>query len=199
METSIGYAYGILIAKGVYHDKDLITIETSENNLLEIAKNKLSLLGNIKIHTRVRRAKKLYNTQIIFLKIRNNLDIKIGRHKWDVPSRAFFSKEFRIGLLRALFDFSGAIRARLRKSGQKDRSIRLSSMNENLKKIKELLKMEGINSMIYLNKKSFVLEINGKNNLQLYLERIGFENKTKRDLLEKIINPVSFEQVLSSR
>ncbi|MEM4397401.1 MAG: LAGLIDADG family homing endonuclease, partial [Candidatus Woesearchaeota archaeon] len=92
----------------------------------------------------------------------------------------------------------GTIRARLRKSGQKERSIRLSSVNENIKKIKELLKIEGINSMIYSNKKSFILEINGKHNLQLYLEKIGFENSAKKDLLEKIINPVSFEHILSS-
>lgn len=199
MEIDLGYAYGILIAKGVYYSKDLITIETSDSNLLEIAKNKLGLLGDIKIQNKIRKANKLYNTKIVFLKIKNNLEIKIGRYEWDVPSRAFLSKEFRIGFLRALFDFSGTIRARLRKNGQKDRSIRLSSINENIKKIKELLKMEGVNSIIYSNKKSLILEINGKHNLQLYLERVGFENNVKKDFLEKIINPVSFEQIVSSR
>ncbi|MBU5689144.1 MAG: hypothetical protein KQA41_02875 [Candidatus Aenigmarchaeota archaeon] len=198
MEIDFGYVYGILIAKGVYHSKDLITIEMSDKNLLEIAKSKLKLLGNVRIYNKIRKSNKLYNTQVIFLKIKNNIELKLGRHEWDVPSRAFISKEFRIGLLRALFDFSGTIRARLRKSGQKERSIRLSSVNENIKKIKELLKIEGINSMIYSNKKSFILEINGKHNLQLYLEKIGFENSAKKDLLEKIINPVSFEHILSS-
>ncbi|MBU5687924.1 MAG: LAGLIDADG family homing endonuclease [Candidatus Aenigmatarchaeota archaeon] len=198
MEIDFGYVYGILIAKGVYHSKDLITIEMSDKNLLEIAKSKLKLLGDVRIYNKIRKSNKLYNTQVIFLKIKNNIELKLGRHEWDVPSRAFISKEFRIGLLRALFDFSGTIRARLRKSGQKERSIRLSSVNENIKKIKELLKIEGINSMIYSNKKSFILEINGKHNLQLYLEKIGFENSAKKDLLEKIINPVSFEHILSS-
>lgn len=198
MEIDLGYVYGILIAKGVYHSKDLITIEMSDKNLLEIAKSKLKLLGDVRIYNKIRKSNKLYNTQVIFLKIKNNIELKLGRHEWDVPSRAFISKEFRIGLLRALFDFSGTIRARLRKSGQKERSIRLSSVNENIKKIKELLKIEGINSMIYSNKKSFILEINGKHNLQLYLEKIGFENSAKKDLLEKIINPVSFEHILSS-
>ncbi|MCX8179197.1 MAG: LAGLIDADG family homing endonuclease [Candidatus Aenigmarchaeota archaeon] len=192
----LGYAYGILVVKGV-KSKSSIHVETSDEFLQSIAKQKLSILGEIKTYKRQRLSGK--TSEIIVLKIsQESIDLKLGRREWDVPSRAFTSNDFRRGFLRSVFDFAGSLKARKRK-GRKERAMRLCSVNENgLKKIKELLRMEGIKSIVYKSGNNFVLEIFGKHNLQLYLEKIGFENQNKKILMEKLLDPVNFDFICST-
>ncbi|MEM2174585.1 MAG: LAGLIDADG family homing endonuclease [Candidatus Micrarchaeia archaeon] len=187
-----GYVYGILAMKGVKSGRR-IWVEISDEELKKIAKEKLRSLIK-KIYTRKRCGKKHYESLLIILEI-EDLGASLGRREWKVPSRAFSSEEFRREFLKAVFDFSGLIRARKRK-GRKERCLRLSSINkEGLMSLKVLLEMEGIKALCYKMGKGYVLEINGKHNLQIYAEKIGFENEKKRTLVKKILNPVEFERV----
>jgi hypothetical protein len=203
MDLELGYISGMLAAKGhINIKKDFyISIETSDLELVEIAKRFLSLFGNIKITQKERGGLKTF-----LVMLRGNgakhiasHEIITGRREWNVPPQAFTSEEFRIGFLRAFFDFSGTIKARLRKSGQKERVMKVSSINEKgLKHIKALLELEGIKAMVYKSCKSYVLEINGKNNLEIFLRKIGFEKNSKKETLKRIIDPVEFGNFLNS-
>ncbi len=202
-EAVLGYISGILASKGCLEKKShRLFIETSDEVLKDICQKKLSMVFDIKTYTRIRRSKKDYETFLFYIKDTSFLekfDLKIGRKHWNVPSYAFTSHEFGMNFLKALFDFSGTIKARKRNSGQKERSMKISSINENgLRSVKDLLDKYGIKSMIYQNRKNFVLEINGKHNLEMYLEKIGFENQKKKGTLEKILDPVKFDEFFNS-
>lgn len=204
MEFESGYVCGMLAAKGRINTKNdfYISLETADSELLEIAKRFLSLFGHINVGQKERKGFKSF---IITLRGDGgraiaSYGINTGRREWNVPQQAFVSEKFRVGFLRGFFDFSGTIKARLRKKGQKERVMKTSSINKDgLNQVKALLKIEGIGAMVYRAGKNYVLEINGKNNLETFLKKIGFEKNSKRELIKKLLNPVEFEKVLASR
>lgn len=203
MEFETGYVCGMLAAKGHVNEKGFsISLETADQELAEIAKRFLSLFGEIKIRQRERNGLK---TSIVMLKgddvkALTSRGIKTGRREWNVPSEAFSSENFRLGFLRAFFDFSGTIKVRLRKKGQKERVMKIASINENgLRQVRALLDIEGVKAMLYKSGKSCVLEINGKNNLDIFLKKIGLEKRSKKELLEKALDPVEFENLVSHK
>jgi len=203
-EADLGYICGMLVAKGRINRKGdfYLSLETSDKEILETATKKLSLLDQIKVNRRKRGS---FESFLIIVrgngvKIIDSYHLSTGRHEWNVPSQTFTSRDFRVSFLKAFFDFSGTIKVRKRIGGQKERVMKVSSINqEGLNNIKMLLNMEGIKSMIYKSGKGFVLEINGKKNLENFLEKIGLEKESKKELLEKILNPVEFDKFLNSR
>jgi hypothetical protein len=202
-EADLGYVCGMLAAKGrINRKRDLyLSVETSDKELLEIALKKLSTLGQIRVNKRNRNGFESFLAVLRgnAVKVVISYDMNTGRHEWNVPSQAFTSKEFRINFIKAFFDFSGTIKARKRNNGQKERVMKVSSINqEGLKNIKSLLEIEGVKSIFYKSGKNFVLEINGKNNLEIFLEKIGLEKQSKKELIKKILNPTEFDKFLNS-
>ncbi|MEM5878037.1 MAG: LAGLIDADG family homing endonuclease [Candidatus Aenigmatarchaeota archaeon] len=208
MDSEFGYLMGMLIAKGRINEKNsdyYISIESSDGNLDSII-SRIFILCNMpyKVIERKRLSPGKVHTSKLFI-VRGKLyveklksyEVSTGRREWDIPSRAYISRDFRIGFLQAMFDFAGNIRYRL-KGRQKCRSIRISSINsKGLESVKKLIEMEGIKSYIYKNGKTNILEIDGKNNVSIFVKKIGFTHRQKNELVKTILDPVKFDKLIS--
>ncbi|MBU5689717.1 MAG: LAGLIDADG family homing endonuclease [Candidatus Aenigmatarchaeota archaeon] len=210
MDDISGYLCGILAAKGVINDRNkdyYISIESSDQVISNLIARAL-ILSNIEFTTLKRRRKlkdKEYLTDLFIARGKDvvnkvkSYEIKTGRHEWNVPSRAFDSRLFRISFLQAFYDIHGNIIYRL-KNRQKIRAIKIISVNSNgIQQLAKLLLLEGIKPNIYSNGKSTVLEINGKNKVSQFTKKIGFTNQRKKELVENIIDPVKFDKLISQK
>jgi len=124
-----------------------------------------------------------------------------GPLSWHVPKIAYDDEIFRKGFLQGFFDGSGHIRLRLRKHKdehfQKCRTLRITSVNETgINEIKKLLELEGVNSVIYSNGSSFILEIDGLNRVSAFVKKINFGIKRKKELAEAFLDPVKFDKII---
>lgn len=106
------------------------------------------------------------------------------------------SIDIKIAFIRAFYDDEGCAALRFNKSTQEwKRNITLSSNSFRiLSEIKEILCFLGvISNKIYRNKpnssydKSFVLSITGKENLQIFREKIGFKHPKRLLILDLLL------------
>lgn len=193
MNFGLGYVCGVLCGKG-YLDKYRISLETKD---IELAKSFQKMLHEIvkkepKIRQYERFYRKKYITYIVSVygkAIVSDLKKTLkesGTHTWRAPRDAFIDSLFRKGFLQGYFDSEGYIRI----SGDKKRAnIRVTSINQNgLEDIRSLLRLEGIESMIYPSGRYFVLDVQGKTRLTLFKDRIDFLLASKRDRLTKSLS-----------
>jgi hypothetical protein len=116
--------------------------------------------------------------------------------KCEIPEKAGEDGEIRRKFLRDLFGEKGYIRVRIRKSGGKRKKVRNLRLVYRdavfVREIQELLKLEGINSLIYpIGEHHFCLDIEGKHKLEVFLEKIGFSEEEKIKEMEEAIKPLS--------
>lgn len=212
-KENLAYLCGFLCSKGAlidgYKNNYLIRVETKNEEMVSIIKAKIKSLFDKEPKSKkiLKKSEKSgFWTTIISLHGKNLIknflgenEVCFGEKKWKVPRKAYEDPLFRRNFLRGFFDGGSYIRLRIRihKTGkkQKCRSIRLPSVNQkSLYEIKSLLSMEGITCSIYPSAKHFILDIDGKNNLKIFMEKIGFEIKSKADKASMALSPTYFDE-----
>lgn len=99
-------------------------------------------------------------------------------HTWQVPRFVAKSESFKVEFLRAIFDCEASV-------GKKN--IQFQSVNQKgIKQVQELLESLGINSKIYIYKRSnplwstnYILVVSRKENIKRYMSLVGFNHPLK--------------------
>ncbi len=214
LNFNAGYTCGVLCSDGTVEWRKkfgnyLISLETIDDEFADRFLFMLATLteGKLKSYQcrKIYKEKK-YITNIVILRgkryVKLFIDkwgVKTGSRTWKAPPMAFKDRDFRKGFLQGFFDGDGTVRLRLRAhkdgSKQKCRSVRVTSVNLNgLKQIKQLLKLEGVDCVIYPVKNYFFLDIDGKNRVTKFVKNINFGLSRKGKKVELSLDPTTFEE-----
>ncbi len=198
-----GYVFGVLCSKGSlkYSEKNstyFVSFETGDKDLSNKFSHmwKVVFSHNFKIYektggNKTRFVFRLYDKKLI-RRFYYTYRLRTGSKRWRVPKNVFLNMEMSKGFLSGFFDSGCYIRWRVRErrnKKEKIRNIRVVSPNRmGLESVKNLLVNFKIKPMIYTSGKNFCLDIEGKNKLELFENRVGF-------LLEK--NKIRLQEALS--
>lgn len=216
LNFNAGYVCGVLCSDGTVEWREKfgnywIALETVDDEFADRFLFSLMTLteGKLKSYQAQRcyKGKKYITNKVVLMGkkyVKSFIDkwrVKTGSHTWSAPPMAFKDQDFRRGFLQGFFDGDGTIRLRLRvhKDGrkQKCRSVRVTSVNlKGLKQLKELLKLEGIDCVIYPVGNYFSLDIDGKNRVARFVKNINFGISRKRKKIELSLNPLNFEEAM---
>lgn len=201
IKASLFYLLGVFYNRGSIR-KGILTLETSVEEIAKIVANKLEKISvNVRVAEKRRNEKN--NTRYIIVGKINEYYWKIFQDIVETRNECKLELEENANLrrmfLRGFFDIKGFLNVAQyydKKEGRKKRKMRIraSSINyELLNLIQKLLKIEGINSRIYCiankNKvnKLYVIEIQGRNSIIEFKNKISSERKDVIEKLEEIL------------
>lgn len=201
VKLSLFYLLGIFYARGSKRNKMLI-LETFNGDFVTILKNKIEKISkNVKIVEKKRKDRENVTGEKIVYRIVGRVDEKYWKIFQDdsIIKKELLKNEstsYRRAFLRGFFDAKGflnVVHYLNKKNLRKKRKIRIrvsSYSFELLEMIRQMIKIEGINSRVYCSarknseNKLYVLEIQGRNSILNFKEKIGSEVKKKIDELE---------------
>ncbi|MEM5825769.1 MAG: LAGLIDADG family homing endonuclease [Candidatus Aenigmatarchaeota archaeon] len=204
------YILGVFCNRGNIKDRRL-ALETSDEDLAKIVKNKLEKISNNVRIKEKRRKDKIY--YLVFANLSENYlkifqDIRAWIHYLEEIKESIALENIaildeysnlRIMFLRGFFDAKGFLNVVYyydKKENRKKRKIRIraSSYSFNLLKlIQRMLNIESIKARVYCiaNKdkknKLYVIEIQGRNSIECFKNKIGSEREDKKEELASIL------------
>ncbi len=208
---SAGYVCGVVCSHGViaWNERSgnySLSIESSNRELIDVFAENLSNVVNKKpkiwMHRRKRDGKivhmnmlTLYGKKIIE-ELRDKWGLTYGK-KWSVPRRAFEDVDFRRGFVMGFFDGGGHVSSYIenRERKVKRRLIVVYSINKKgLNELRNLLKIDGIQSVIHKAGDCFSLKIRGKTRIETFSKNIGFGITSKKQAVDNILSPLSVHE-----
>lgn len=187
MNLHIAYICGILSVKGSVSFGNVkgnyrIYLETVDSKLAKRFAEKLFVAFNKK--PKIVKGKR-YFVILYGKKYVENLSNYISTETYTPK---LHEEEFIDNFLRGMFDFSSNVRLKVRthKDGRKQLipQVRINTKRlQLLKFVKDELKRRGINSSVCKTGSTFTLEISGKSNILMFLQKIGSKDERKVERL----------------
>ena len=201
-----GYICGALLGRGhVTADKSAakytMFLESKDREFTELFGQRLDafLETPAKRYERVKGRLNLYavafHRKSSIIEFCGKFRFKQGSFDWTVPQQCYEDKHFRKGFLQGFFDAKARIRVRFRKRQKKKentfrfdkvRSIKVSAVHrKGLNEIKTLLESFGICSTISQSNGNNILDIEGKQRIMMFKDKVGFGVQNKKAELDR--------------
>jgi DNA-binding transcriptional regulator WhiA len=203
-----GYICGALLGRGhITADKSAakytMFLESKDNEFVEHFGQRLDAFfeTQAKRYERVKGNLNLYSIAFhkksCIIEFCDKFRFKQGSFDWTVPQQCYEDKHFRKGFLQGFFDAKARIRIRFRKRQKKAentfrfekvRNIRVSAVHrKGLDEIKTLLESFGIGSTISQSNGNNILDIEGKQRIMMFKDKVGFMVKNKKEELDRAL------------